>query len=112
MTAKWLTVVAEALVLLGFITLWSGWKGSATLTRAFPFHASAAQLTGSATGSYALIGVPKPGDRPCSDAHLAGLDSFRYRAEVMAVEIATARGYSGLEFLILPGWRNWQTRTA
>jgi len=58
MPAKWLTIISEVLVLLGLVALWSGWKGSATLTGAFPFHSSAAQLTGAATGNYALIGVP------------------------------------------------------
>ncbi|MGA8154512.1 MAG: hypothetical protein WB952_26440 [Terriglobales bacterium] len=55
---KWLTMVSECLVLFGLILLGSGWSGSATVTGAFPFHSSAVQLTGSATGMHALVGVP------------------------------------------------------
>jgi len=58
MNSKWLTMLSECLVLLGLIVLGSGWKGSATVTGAFPFHSSSVQLTGSANGFYALVGVP------------------------------------------------------
>jgi len=58
MAVKWLTTISQVLVLLGLLTLWSGWKGNASLMGAFPFHSSAVQVTGVATGAHALIGVP------------------------------------------------------
>lgn len=58
MNLKWLTVVSDCLILIGLISLGSGWQGSATMTGAFPFHASAVQLTGGASGVHALLGVP------------------------------------------------------
>lgn len=58
MNLKRLTILADVLILLGLIILGSGWKGSATLTGAFPFRASSVSLTGSAGGAYAFLGVP------------------------------------------------------
>ena len=58
MNAKCVTIVADCLVLIGLIVLGSGWKGSANLTGAFPFHSSSVSFNGSATGIYALLGVP------------------------------------------------------
>jgi len=58
MNLKRLTILADVLILLGLIILGSGWKGSANLTGAFPFHSSAVSLTGGTGGFYALLGVP------------------------------------------------------
>ena len=58
MNARWLTIVSECLILLGLTVLGSGWSGSASVTGAFPFHSSSVQLTGSASGAHALVGVP------------------------------------------------------
>jgi hypothetical protein len=57
MNSRWLTIISDALILVGLILLWTGWHGSATITGAFPFHASSVQLTGGATGFHALLGV-------------------------------------------------------
>ncbi|HYA25940.1 MAG TPA: hypothetical protein VEF05_17390 [Terriglobales bacterium] len=58
MNLKRLTVLADVLILLGLVLLWTGWQGSANLTGAFPFHSSSVSLTGSASGFHALIGFP------------------------------------------------------
>ncbi|HTZ95067.1 MAG TPA: hypothetical protein VMB18_01640 [Terriglobales bacterium] len=58
MNAKWLNIVSDGLVLLGLIILASGWKGSANVRGAIPFHASSVSFNGSATGAYALLGTP------------------------------------------------------
>lgn len=58
MNARWLTIISDCLVLMGLILLLSGWKGSANLTGAFPFHSSSVSFNGSATGAYVLVGVP------------------------------------------------------
>ena len=58
MNLKWLTILSDGLLLLGLICLGSGWQGSATMTGAFPFHSSAVQLTGGATGTRVLLGLP------------------------------------------------------
>ena len=58
MNSRRLTIVSECLVLLGLLLVGSGWNGTATVTGAFPFHSSGVQLTGSATGVHALVGVP------------------------------------------------------
>ena len=58
MNARWLTIISDCLVLIGLIVLGSGWKGSANVTGALPFHGSSVSLTGSATGAYILLGVP------------------------------------------------------
>ena len=58
MNAKWLTIISECLILLGLIVLGSGWNGSASVTGAFPFHSSSVQLTGSASGAHARVGLP------------------------------------------------------
>lgn len=58
MGVKWLTILSDGLLLLGLIVIGSGWQGTANLTGAFPFHASSVQLTGGATGTRVLLGVP------------------------------------------------------
>jgi len=58
MNARGLTIVADCLVLLGLVILGTGWNGSANVTGTFPFHSSSVSLTGSATGTHALLGVP------------------------------------------------------
>jgi len=58
MNARWFNLLSSVLILIGLLCLGYGWSGSATMTGAFPFHASSVQLTGSATGANALIGVP------------------------------------------------------
>lgn len=58
MNARWLTIISDCLVLIGLIVLGSGWKGSANLSGAFPFHASSVSFNGSATGAYVLLGAP------------------------------------------------------
>lgn len=58
MNSRWLTIISDCLVLIGLIILGSGWQGSGNLTGAFPFHGSSFSLNGSATGIYALLGVP------------------------------------------------------
>jgi hypothetical protein len=58
MNSRWLTIISDCLILLGLISLGSGWQGSANLTGAFPFHGSSVQLTGGASGGYVLVGVP------------------------------------------------------
>lgn len=58
MNAKWLNIISDGLVLLGLIILGSGWNGNANVSGAFPFHSSSVSFNGSATGAYALLGVP------------------------------------------------------
>lgn len=58
MNAKWLSIIADFLILLGLICLGIGWQGNLSVTGALPFHSSTVQLTGSASGGYALMGVP------------------------------------------------------
>lgn len=58
MNARWVTIISDCLVLIGLTLLLSGWKGSANLTGAFPFHSSSVSFNGSATGAYVLVGVP------------------------------------------------------
>jgi hypothetical protein len=58
MNARWLIIISDCLILVGIAILGSGWNGSANLSGAFPFHASSVSFNGSATGAYALLGVP------------------------------------------------------
>ena len=58
MNARWLTIISDCLILIGIVILGSGWNGNANLTGAFPFHASSVSFNGSASGTYALLGVP------------------------------------------------------
>ncbi|HXW90826.1 MAG TPA: hypothetical protein VEK33_09800 [Terriglobales bacterium] len=58
MNAKWLSIISDCLILLGLICLGIGWQGNLSVTGALPFHSSTVQLTGSASGRYALMGVP------------------------------------------------------
>jgi hypothetical protein len=58
MNGKWLAIISDCLILLGIISLGVGWQGNLSVTGALPFHSSTVQLTGSASGGYALLGVP------------------------------------------------------
>jgi hypothetical protein len=58
MNARWLTIISDCLILVGLISLGTGWDGTANLTGTFPFRASSVSFSGSASGAYALLGVP------------------------------------------------------
>ena len=58
MSAKWLNIISDGMVLLGLIILGSGWNGNANVSGAFPFHSSSVSFNGSATGAHALLGLP------------------------------------------------------
>lgn len=57
MKSQWLFTFATVLVYLGVISLIISWHGTMSVTGAFPTSSSSVQLTGSATGGWAVLGL-------------------------------------------------------
>jgi hypothetical protein len=57
MKSQWLFTLATLLVFAGVISLIISWQGSMSVTGAFPTSSSSVQLTGSAKGGWAVVGL-------------------------------------------------------
>jgi hypothetical protein len=57
MRSQWLFTLATILVFIGFVSLIISWHGSMSVTGAFPTSSSSVQLTGAASGGWAVLGL-------------------------------------------------------
>lgn len=57
MRSQWLFTFATILVFIGFISLIISWHGTMSVTGAFPTSSSSVQLTGAASGGWAVLGL-------------------------------------------------------
>jgi hypothetical protein len=57
MKSQWLFTLATVLVFVGVISLIISWHGTMSVTGAFPTNSSSVQLTGAATGGWAVLGL-------------------------------------------------------
>jgi hypothetical protein len=57
MRSQWLFTLATILVFIGFISLIISWHGTMSVTGAFPTSSSSVQLTGAASGGWAVLGL-------------------------------------------------------
>jgi hypothetical protein len=57
MKSQWLFTLATILLFAGVISLIISWKGTMSVTGAFPTSSSSVQLTGSANGGWAVVGL-------------------------------------------------------
>jgi hypothetical protein len=57
MRSQWLFTLATILVFIGFISLIISWHGTMSVTGAFPTSSSSVQLTGTASGGWAVLGL-------------------------------------------------------
>lgn len=57
MKSKHVLIVAAFFFLLGFVSLWLGWHGNASVNVAYPIAGTSVQFCGSATSGFALIGI-------------------------------------------------------
>ncbi len=57
MKSQWLFTLATILVFVGVISLIISWHGTMSVTGAFPTSSSSVQLTGSASGGGAVLGL-------------------------------------------------------
>jgi len=55
--SQWLFTLATILVLVGVFSLAISWHGSMSVTGAFPTSSSSVELTGSAVGGWAVLGL-------------------------------------------------------
>ena len=57
MKSKNVLIVAVFFFLLGFVSLWWGWHGNASVNVAYPITGTSVQFCGSASGAFALTGI-------------------------------------------------------
>lgn len=57
MRSQWLFTLATILVFVGFISIIISWHGTMSVTGAFPTSSSSVQLTGAASGGWAVLGL-------------------------------------------------------
>lgn len=57
MRSQWLFTLATILVFIGFISILISWHGTMSVTGAFPTSSSSVQLTGAASGGWAVLGL-------------------------------------------------------
>ena len=57
MRSQWLFTLATILVFVGFVSIIISWHGTMSVTGAFPTSSSSVQLTGAASGGWAVLGL-------------------------------------------------------
>lgn len=57
MKSKNVLIAAAFFFLLGFVSLWWGWHGNASVNVAYPLAGTSVQFCGSASGGFALTGI-------------------------------------------------------